>query len=140
MTETETAAPTCATCGQTLTPWTNTNGVELLVADDGWGTICGGAPRGMHVPAADAPRGVLVDPYDDDDDDDDGSWPCGMCDEVAESEEALVDHIDDAHPGADGGHAPACEACSDTGSIMVEVEAVDGKPLGYREIDCPECR
>jgi hypothetical protein len=55
---------TCATCGQTLIEWTNHNGVTQLVADDGWGSICGDAPRGMHAPADTAPCiGAIVDPY-----------------------------------------------------------------------------
>lgn len=58
MTENATpAAPltSCTVCRQQLTPWTNHNGVVLLVADDGWGTICGDAPRGMHEPAMTEP-------------------------------------------------------------------------------------
>jgi hypothetical protein len=49
-TENTTAATHCRTCGQGLTEWTNHNGVTMLVADDGWGSICGDAPRGMHDP------------------------------------------------------------------------------------------
>ena len=52
-TETPTApAATCATCAQALTEWTNHLGVTMLVADDGWGSICGDAPRGFHAPGS----------------------------------------------------------------------------------------
>lgn len=52
MPETAATAPVtrCVVCHQPLAPWTNKYGVAQFVADDGWGSICGDAPRGMHAP------------------------------------------------------------------------------------------
>jgi len=46
-----TAAPTtvCVVCAQALHAEVNAvTGVTQMVADDGWGTVCGDAPEGEH--------------------------------------------------------------------------------------------
>jgi hypothetical protein len=47
-----TAPTTCAVCAQPLHAEVNAvTGETQMVADDGWGTVCGDAPDGEHVPA-----------------------------------------------------------------------------------------
>jgi len=48
-----TAPTTCTVCAQPLHAEVNAvTGETQMVADDGWGTVCGDAPDGEHVPAA----------------------------------------------------------------------------------------
>jgi hypothetical protein len=78
---------TCAVCGQALTPTPNpTTGEVQLTSPDGWGTICGDAPNGEHVPNRTSGRKKLAKDSDSSSgpsftapDSMRGGWKCSDC-------------------------------------------------------------